>query len=53
MKQHIPVAVLEKARQMSLAPRPPVAPALQPAPPPRPSPREKIVAGLKKLHPMD
>jgi hypothetical protein len=49
MKKRIPVAVLEKARQISLAPKPPLAPAVSSAP----LPREKIVAALKKLHPMD
>jgi hypothetical protein len=49
MKKRIPVAVLEKARQLSLEPEPPPQPALRPTP----LPRDKIVAALKKLHPMD
>ena len=46
----IPVSVLERARKVSEAPRPPSPPALM-----KPSrhPREKIVQALKKLHPMD
>ncbi|MGA9522358.1 MAG: hypothetical protein WBV82_12895 [Myxococcaceae bacterium] len=47
--RRIPVAVLEKARKLSVAPKPPPAPAVKPAK----HPREKIVAALKKLHPMD
>ncbi len=48
--RRIPVAVLEKARKLSMAPKPPPAPAVKPA---AKHPREKIVAALKKLHPMD
>ena len=50
MKKRIPVAVLEKARQMSQAPKPPPAPRARPAK----LPREKIITALRsKLHPMD
>jgi hypothetical protein len=48
--RRIPVAVLEKARKLSVAPKPPPAPSVKPA---ARHPREKIVAALKKLHPMD
>lgn len=50
-KNRIPVAVLERARQLSQAPRPPPPPAA--APKATRHPREKIVQALKKLHPMD
>ena len=55
-KIRIPVAVLERARQVSSAPRPPVAskPSARPRTSAKPKlPREKIVEALRKLHPMD
>lgn len=65
-KDEIPAAVLRRARQAALrtavrsqapvADRSPAVPA--PPPPPRQSPRrvlarEKVIAALKRLHPMD
>ena len=49
MKKRIPVAVLEKSRELSAAPKQTPAPSGNPAP----LTRDKIVAALKKLHPMD
>lgn len=55
-KIRIPVAVLERARQVSSAPRPPEGsrPSDRPKASAKPKqPREKIVEALRKLHPMD
>ncbi len=53
-KKKLPAAVLAKAKRLA------ATTAQKPQPPPRPTtvpernlPREKIVAALKKLHPMD
>lgn len=50
-KLQVPVAVLEKAKALAKAPAPrraePVARAK------KTNPREKVIAALKKLHPMD
>lgn len=48
----IPTAVLERAKQ-STEGRKPVPPAQQPKTARTPLAREKVIAALKKLHPMD
>ncbi|MDX2011175.1 MAG: hypothetical protein SFW67_13330 [Myxococcaceae bacterium] len=52
-KQKVPVAVLSRARAVSVAsapkkPQPPEAPKAM-----KLMPREKVIRALKKLHPMD
>ena len=54
-KVKIPAQVLERARLLSKAPRPPASPKLDAAPPAGSAngAKQKIVLSLRKLHPMD
>jgi hypothetical protein len=53
-KLRLPVEVLEKARAVVLADKKPLPPPRPTVPgSPRALKREKVVAALKKLHPMD
>lgn len=49
-KTRIPTQVLELARRATAVPKPPSVPEQAK---PSKHPREKIVAALRKLHPMD